>query len=376
MSNLKKYNIFVLITSFAKLLVELFIPLILFDKGFSVKEILLFLFFKYLFCSLLIPVTVYLGRKISFTKLMIISSFIFSITYVYLNYIKDGVYNLIILAFIFSVYLVFYWLSRHIYALSIIEDKKITDNVSLYSIFGILGGIPATFIGAFILNRFGYIVLTIIVFVLMILSVIPIIKIKDVDISKKISVKEIVSSFPLRNYAFLIVDQFRYIINTLFPLYIYLYIKKEFSYLGIVNIISGIGSVLYIYFLSKVMDKNKKDYLVLSIILIAFIYLIKINLVSSVWFLVITFLEGVFKSSLDAVVLRNTYAYGKNYEPVSYMAFTEFINNSTRSILFLLFFLFNASLKVIIIIDIVFVFVSSLIKFDDGKYGYNKKELV
>ena len=72
MSNLKKYNLFILITSFAKLLVEIFIPLLLFDKGFTIERIILFLIFKYAFCILIIPFTLKLGNKYSYTKLMLI----------------------------------------------------------------------------------------------------------------------------------------------------------------------------------------------------------------------------------------------------------------------------------------------------------------
>ena len=82
MSNLKKYNIFVIITSFAKLLVELFIPLLLYDKGFSIKEIILFLIFKYIFCALSIPIGIKIGSIYSYTKLMLISSVLFTFTYI------------------------------------------------------------------------------------------------------------------------------------------------------------------------------------------------------------------------------------------------------------------------------------------------------
>ena len=270
MSNLKKFNIFVIITSFAKLLVELFIPLILYDKGFSIREIILFHVLKYLFCTISIPIIYKLGSIISYSKLMLTSSIFFSATYLYLNFLNKTTLSLIILALIFAIYLMLYWIGRHTYALSIIEDKKITDNVSLYSIFTILGGIPATYIGAKILSNFGFLTLTIIVLILMLISIIPLIKIKENSTSNKTKITNIVKSFPIRNYLFTIFDQFRYIANLIFPLFIYFYIKKELGYLGIINIICGIGSIIYIYFLSKKMDKNKKDYLKASSILHCF----------------------------------------------------------------------------------------------------------
>lgn len=372
MSNLKKYNLFILVTSFAKLLVELFIPIILYKKDFSVREIILFLILKYLFCSILIPVTLNIGKRVSYTKIMLISSVMFSITYIYLNFIKHSIISLVLLAFIFSLYLVFYWTPRHIYALSIIEDKKVTDNVSLYQIFNIIGGIPATLIGAKILEYCGFVTLTIIVTLLMILSVLPLIKIKDVEIDKSINMRNIVKTFPKRNYAFIIIDQFRYLGASIFPLFIFLYIKSNLSYLGVINVISGIGSVIYIYILSKKMDKNKKDYLFISSIFLGVIYLLKISIKSSYIFLLIVFFEGVMKASLDTIVLRNTYAYGKNYEVCSYIGFIELLNNVSRTIFLTMFYMFDVSLKVVVIVSIIGIFVNGFVRFDDGKYGYGK----
>lgn len=372
MSNLKKYNIFITITSFAKLLVELFIPLLLYEKGFKIENIILFLIFKYTFCNLIVPVSLKFGKENSYTKLMLISSILFSLTYLYLNILTKNIFSLIFLALLFSSYLTFYWISRHIYAQSIIEDKKTTDNVSLYTIFTILGGLPATYIGAKILKHFGFFTLAIIILILMILSIIPIIKLKNIEIKRNQKIKQIAKTFPLKNYIFIIIDQLRYIGISIFPLFIYLNIKKSFDYLGIINIICGIGSVIYIYILSKKMDKNKKDYLCLSSLLLAIIYFLKITIKNTKLFLITIFFEGIFKSALDTIILRNTYAYGKNYEVPAYTGFTELLNNITRTIFLIIFYILGLKLKTIIIISIIGIIMNAFIKFDDGKYGYNK----
>ena len=374
MSNLKKYNLFITITSFAKLLVEVFIPLLLYNEGFSIKKIILFLIFKYIFCTLIIPFGIKLGNTYSYTKLMLISSMLFTLTYIYLNLLTRHIFALIFLALLFASYLTFYWLGRHIYALSIIEDKKTTDNVSLYSIFGVIGGLPATYIGAKILETFGFITLTIIVLILMIISIIPLIKIKDIKITQNNTrLKDIIKTFPIQNYIFTAIDQLRYLAISIFPLFIYINIKKEMTYLGITNIICGIGSIIYIYILSKKMDKNKKDYLKISSLLLALIYILKINITNANIFLIIIFLEGVFKSALDTIILRNTYAYGKNYEVTNYIKFTELLNNITRTIFLIIFYILDLSLKTIIIISIIGIITNAFIKYDDGKYGYKKR---
>ncbi len=368
MSNLKKYNIFVFITSFSKLLIELFIPLILYDKGFTVKEIIIFLILKSLFSLLVIPLILFLGRKYLYSKVLLVSSILFTLTYVFLNYVKSF-FSLVFLSFIYGLYLSFYWIPRHIYASSIIEDKKATDNVSLYSIFGILGGLPASYIGAKVMEQFGFNFLIILVTILMFISVFFVTRIKDTNLDKSTNLKNVITNFKIRNFLFLIFDNFRYISVNLFPLYIYLNISKSFRFLGIINIIIGIGSIIYIYIISKVMDKKKKNYLSLSCILLGIIFTLKINVSSKNLFLLVIFFEGIIKSSLDAITLRNMYVYSKEFTLDLYISYVEVINNLSRVIILLM--LLSFSLKGIIIICILGIFITSIIKFDDGKYGYN-----
>lgn len=371
MSDLKKYNIFIFITSFAKLLVEIFIPLILYNMSFTIKEIILFLILKYSFCLLFIPVGYFIGKKYSVSTLMILSSIIFSITYIYLSQINRNLTSLIILSILYSSYLMFYWLGRHTYGLSIIEDKKTTDNVSLYNIFTILGGLFSPFIGSYIIEKTNTLTLSTIVLVLMIISIIPLTKIKKIKLNPNTQIKHIIKSFPKTNYIFNTLDQLRYILYTVLPLWIYINIKSKYSYIGILNIITGLGSIIYIYLLSKKMDKNKKDYLSLSLLIMGTIYFLKITITSNLAYLIITLFEGITKSSLDTITLRNTYVYQKNYCITSYIIFTEIINNIARTLFLIIFYIFNVPLKTMLLICILGIFLNVFVKYDDGKYGYS-----
>ncbi len=371
MSDLKKYNIFIFITSFAKLLVEIFIPLILYNMSFTIKEIILFLILKYSFCLLFIPVGYFIGKKYSVSTLMILSSIIFSITYIYLSQINRNLTSLIILSILYSSYLMFYWLGRHTYGLSIIEDKKTTDNVSLYNIFTILGGLFSPFIGSYIIEKTSTLTLSTIVLVLMIISIIPLTKIKKIKLNSNTQIKHIIKSFPKTNYIFNTLDQLRYILYTVLPLWIYINIKSKYSYIGILNIITGLGSIIYIYLLSKKMDKNKKDYLSLSLLIMGIIYFLKITITSNLAYLIITLFEGITKSSLDTITLRNTYVYQKNYCITSYIIFTEIINNIARTLFLIIFYIFNVPLKTMLLICILGIFLNVFVKYDDGKYGYS-----
>lgn len=371
MSNLKKYNIFTFVTTFAKLLIEVFIPLILYNMNFTIKEIILFLIIKHALCTIFLPITKLVIKKKSTTFLMIISSILFTLSYIYLNFLTKNLFKLLIFTTLLSMYLTFYWVGRHTYALSIIEDKKATDNVSLYTIFTILGGLFSTYIGSILIEKTSYLFLSIIVLFLMLISIIPLTKIKSKKETNEIKLITIITSFPKRNYIFTFLDQLRFVLVTIFPLYIYLNINKSYKYIGIINIVSGLGSIIYIYILKKLMDKNKSDYLSSSLFYLAITYTLKLLTKNNIIFLIIVFFEGIFRSVVDLITLRNTYVYSKNYTRLNYTIFTEGINNIGRVIILTLFYITNISLEKIILICILGILINIFIKYDDGKYGYN-----
>lgn len=371
MSNLKKYNIFVFITTFAKLLIEVFIPLILYNMNFTIKEIILFLIIKHALCTIFLPITKLVIKKTSTTFLMIISSILFTLSYIYLNFLTKNILKLLIFTTLLSMYLTFYWVGRHTYALSIIEDKKATDNVSIYTIFTILGGLFSTYIGSILIEKTSYLFLSIIVLFLMLISIIPLTKIKSKKETNEIKLITIITSFPKRNYIFTFLDQLRFILVTIFPLYIYLNINKSYKYIGVINIVSGLGSIIYIYILKKLMDKNKSDYLSSSLLYLAITYTLKLLTNNNIIFLIIVFFEGIYRSVVDLITLRNTYAFSKNYTRLNYTIFTEGINNIGRVIIITLFYITNISLTKIILICILGILINIFIKYDDGKYGYN-----
>lgn len=371
MSNLKKYNIFTFVTTFAKLLIEVFIPLILYNMNFTIKEIILFLIIKHALCTIFLPITKLVIKKKSTTFLMIISSILFTLSYIYLNFLTKNLFKLLIFTTLLSMYLTFYWVGRHTYALSIIEDKKATDNVSLYTIFTILGGLFSTYIGSILIEKTSYLFLSIIVLFLMLISIIPLTKIKSKKETNEIKLITIITSFPKRNYIFTFLDQLRFVLVTIFPLYIYLNINKSYKYIGIINIVSGLGSIIYIYILKKLMDKNKSDYLSSSLLYLAITYTLKLLTKNNIIFLIIVFFEGIFRSVVDLITLRNTYVYSKNYTRLNYTIFIEGINNIGRVIILTLFYITNISLEKIILICILGILINIFIKYDDGKYGYN-----
>ncbi len=376
MSKLKKYNIFITLSSFAKGMIEIFIPLIMYEAGYDIKKILIFLLIKFLFVELFLPLSSIIGKKVNFKNLIILSNFLFIGMNIYFNFIDFKFYQLVIFASLYAAYLIFYWMGRHIYGMSIIEDKKITENVSSYTIFTLIGMLPAAYIGALILNKFGFTTLSIVLLIISTISVIPLSFIKENVSKEKLDFKNILRIFPIKSYIFIFLEQVKHLSMGLFPLYVFIEISKKYEYIGISNAIVCIASIIYVYFLAKIMDKNKKDYLSLASILLAVVWFLKLNIYSSSLILVIMFFEGIFTFGLETIILRNIYSFGKEYKVLSYNLFMEALRNTSRIIILIIFIILSVNLKVVLYAGVISLIINAIIKFDDGKYGYKKRTIV
>lgn len=370
MNKLKKYNIFITLSSFAKAMIEIFIPIIMYNSGYGIKKILLFFLIKFGFIQLFLPLAAFIGKKINFKNLIILSNFLFIGMNIYFNYIKFKFLELVIFSLLYAAYLIFYWIGRHIYGMSIIEEKKTTEFVSSYTIFALIGALPATYAGAVIMKEYGLTTLSIILLIISTLAVIPLSFVKESATKEKISFKKIIKGFPIKNYIFIFLEQIKHIAIGLFPLYVYLEISNTFEYIGISNAVISIASIIYIYFLAKKMDKNKKDYIPIMCVLLAVTWLFKLNVYSTSFILLIMFFEGIFTFGLETSILRNIYSFGKEYRVLSYNLFVEAIRNTARIIILAILFFFINKLNIILYIGVVALFLSAVIKLDDGKFGY------
>ncbi len=374
MSNIKKYNIFIFFSTFSKTMIEIFLPIFIFNYRQSIKDVLYFYLVMYFFTTLFIPIISILSRKLHYKSIIFISYLFFYFSIIILNKYQLTNENILLISISYSLYLLLYWVGRHFYALKIIENKKVTNSVSSFMIVGVLAMIPAALIGSIILDKFSFLVLLITIIILNLISIIPLyfIKFKKEGEKKDVSFLNIINTFPKKSYLFLIFEQLKFISVLLFPLYIYLYVVEKLNFIGIINLFMNLSSIICVYLLSKKMDKNKKDYLSILSVLLAVVWIFKINTNVQIFLLLIVFLEGIFKTSLETTILRNIYCFGKNYNEL-YIYFIEFIKNFSRVVFIALFLMFNSNIKFILYLGVLSLIITSVLKFDAGKYGYKKR---
>lgn len=350
MSKVNKYNIFIFFSSLSRGILELYSSIMLFNLGFNISYIYLF-FTIYSFITIFINfITMYIGNKYNYNILLIISSIIYILSFYYLMNMDNNMNNLIIFSIILSISYGIFNIIRHYYGLRSIKSNYI-NRISIMLIFNYIAIIISSYIGSFIKNNN---ILVIIVLITSIIGIIPLFFYNDKD-NKKI--KYNIKNIDKRKILFFIIEQSKVIFLTLQPLYLYINLNNNIKFIGIFNIFINIVSVIFMYYFSK---KINLKYFIYFNILFSIVLLFKINLFNKNILLVIALFEAIGIKIFELVSHNNLYNI-KDIEIKGYILIVETIFNITKFIMFLLFYLINIDLKVLLIICIIGIFISGFI---------------
>ena len=232
--------------------------------------------------------------------------------------------------------------------------KKGKQDTGVFIMINYLSIIGASLVGMYLIKRLSLTVTSIIVFILSFISIIPILRQPRINIDNSRVDKRV--SISKNKIIFNILEQFKVIFMELQPLFLFIYVDKSIYYVGIFNVITNIASLIVIYFISrKISYKYFKYYtLILSLILI-----LKLNIKSGIILLIIAFLEGVFVKVYEYVSLSNLYDY-KDNNVSNYLLFEELIFFGSKTLILLLYLLFNLDIYSIMYINIVGIIISGL----------------
>ncbi len=359
MKKLTLYNVFLFLSNISRNIVEIFSFVYLYQKGYKIKNILLFYSIYYLVGVFISYITIYLTKCIRRKVLLIISGLLYGVSFYYLSVMSMTNYNLVILSIILSTSSFIYHTIRHYYAMNLVdkvEDKKIASIlISAY-----LPIIFSSILGSYIVDKYSILVSSIIVIILSVISIIPLIFIKDDITNNKIEYSKINSN----KLIFFILEQFKVIFLLLEPIYLYLYVKKSLNYVGTFNILIGISSIIYLYYIAHRININK--YFKYINIIFCLVLLLKLNITNKYILLVVALLEGLGIKSFELTSNKNIYNI-ENSNINGYLITCELIFCFLRSIICLMFYLFIDNVKVMLYISLVPIFLISFVKLSDIK---------
>lgn len=359
MSNIKKYNIFIMLSTIARNIVEVFSSVLLYKMGYTLKEILLFFTILYFIGGIISVIVIYFTKYINAKYILILSSIIFSISFYYMSIMDKTINNLIIFSIIYGVGCYSYHSLRHYFAIkSIDKDKK--KNIGSILIFSNIGLIIAPLLVGYITKKLSLIVLAIIVIILSILAIIPLFRLDIKESNIPIKYQKIEKNKLL----FFILEQAKVINLSLQPLYLYLFINNKIEYVGIFNAIMGVSACIFIYLFVRKIDDNK--YFKYLNMLFCLILLLKLNITNKYLILLVGFFEGLGIKMFEIVSAENIYNINRDTNIKGYLILVEVIFCLTRSLLCLIGYFIN-DIRIILYLSIGLIFIISFIKIKDIK---------
>jgi len=362
-SNQKKFSMYVFLSTFSRNLIEVFIPIILYKFGFSLKEVIFYYLFVNIFSLLLSYPYLYISNKYNNKILSIIGVISFVVLQVLLNNLYNNTWFLIVLALSFASYRRGYWISRRFYNLKIIHKENISSTYSLISIINQVGLIISSYIGSLFLDFVSINVLTIISIVLFLVSIIPLhlLSFKHNEQDFKLEFCKVFKKIPKRDLYLFGTYELLNVVKFLFPLYLFIYVKNNYQTVGILNLLTNLSTILFAYFYGKKIDK-KDNFLGLSILLVVGVYFLKLNFIS--YFLVlISFLEGIVTRMYEISISKEFYSLSKKFEYQSYNLVYEITQNLFRTLVVLILYFLINDLKIMILVVLLFILSGIFIRF-------------
>ena len=364
-SNQKKFGVYVFLSTFSRNLIEVFIPVILYKNGFSIKEVLIYYLMANVVSLIISYPFIYFSKKFNNKILSIIGIISFVALQISLNAITKNILYLFIIALLFAIYRRGYWIARRYYNLKVIKKENISTTYSIISITNQVGVMVSAYFGSILLDIISLKLLTITAIMLFLISIIPLylLKFKHENTDEKLDFSETIKKIPKSDIYLFGSYELLNVVKFLIPLYIFIYVKNTYQTIGIVNLITNLALIIFTYLFGRRLDNSKNNYLRLSIILVVAIYILKVNTLGLMLFIV-SFIEGIFVKMYELSINTQFFTLSKKIEYNNYNLVYEIVQNSFRSLEVFILLLSNFDLKTMIYITLGFIAFGAFLNFN------------
>ncbi len=335
MKHVKPLSLFLLISSIARGMLELFNTILLYQKGYTISQIFLYLILFYSCSFFVSPLTVFLGRKVGYKKILVGSIFFFCASYLYLSSPIHTFSELFLFALLYGTAIFSYWIIRHHFEMAEFKNEKVGEKTGIFLIFSQVATLFSGIFSAFILDHFSLFTMVIITGVLFISSIIPLFFVEEPeDVKGPIKIQDYLFHIPPPTIFHLALKEGKTGLSDLFSLYLFLYVNDTYGFVGGANFLIGFASILFTYIFSKKVDKKREEYLVVSVILLCIIYLGKLNITSAGILTIILLGEGLVKQFYALVGDSNYYLLSTKFNKDTYILGQEILYAFSRVLLF------------------------------------------
>jgi MFS family permease len=338
------------IRAFAISLIGIFIPIYLYQLGYSFQSIFLFYLFYSLFHALF---SFLFAGKIAGrygVKHTIFFSMPLHIIFFTLLYTLDRfVWPLALIAFFFAISTSLFWVSYHIDFSKFSKKKDRGKQVGASKIIASIFGAAGPFTGGLILTLFGFQTLFVIVSILLLCSVIPLFFSKEVHEPAKFSLKGFFRKSKISDISGFMGHGIEQAIGfILWPLFIFLFIFGEkYLSLGIVSSIGVVVALVFVFIMSNFSDIYRRTILRIGAVANAILWIFKSFIVTPFQVYIAGAFYGATQSTMSIPFDALNYDKARERDIVSLVLQREVYHHVGRIIFFgIMFFLVDNLVQV------------------------------
>jgi len=298
---LNELYISVAIRAFAISLIGVFIPIYLYQLGYSFQSIFIFFAFYALYNLIFMIPAAKISCRIGLKHSILVSMPFLIIFFLLLFSIEKFNWSLYFITFFGGVHSALFWFSFHTDFSRFSEKKKRGSQVGFSKIVVSVFSAVAPLLGGLILYYFSFKILFIIVAFLLFISTYPLFLSKEVHEPLNISLKDFFKGQKIKNIvAYIGSGMETRIGSVIWPLFIFIFILQEgYVSLGTLSSVGLFFTIAATFTISKVSDLNLKFFLKVGSLLTAIIWLIKSFVKTPLQLFVIEGFYGISLASLN-----------------------------------------------------------------------------
>jgi len=322
-------------------LIGIFVPIYFLEvMGVSFSQLLIYRVFVYLFVIIGFFVTAFLGSRIGFPRVIMISFPLHIIFYLLLYNFETFPVSIYFIGALLGFQGGLFWLSYHVDFAKFSDRKHRGEEVKFLYVVASFIGIIGPLAGGFLLHYYGFSVVFFIVIILFLFGTFPLIKLGKIKDHYEFSLKEVFRKDHFSNAPLYLIQGMRHLTNDFFWPILVFYLLKDYLSLGLIFSGAAIFSSFIVWFVGNEVDKmNRRTFARFSSFIDGFVLLIKSVVGSFFQVLGIAALGGVTHAAAE--ISFNAVAYDQPHKKhiVGFFVLRELMFNVTRiSLLFIIFF--------------------------------------
>ncbi len=278
-------------------LIGIFIPIYLLILGYFIKDVLVFYIIHYLSLLFFAFMALVVAKRIGLVQTIILRYPFVLLYFILLYFLESTNIPIFIIAILGGLNSAFYWMPLHILFASNTQSKTLGDSTGKLFALPQVASIASPLVGGLVAVSFGFKALIGIVFVILIISVLPILNAQPIKISFSFKIKNGIKLF--RKYPkYFLAEVFdnigRETEAIIWPIFVYLSLAQIES-VGLIGTLLALSSAIFTMLVGKISDKYQKRKIIkLGAILLFAVWVIRFLAKSEVAFYLITILAGFF----------------------------------------------------------------------------------